>query len=214
MPVIIQAFSDYVCPYCYLGQFAVGRAAAVTGAEIVWRAYQLQDPDSPKSELGEERKTFGWENFVFPMAEALGVEIRQPSKSPMTRSAHEAAAWARKAGRFDQFHQRLFKALFLDDEDISELAVLKRIAWQAGLNPDELERVLIQRQMADEVEEDLLIARTYGVKIVPTFIIGGHLFSGVQEEAVLIKAIELARDGKLEAETRKLPHLPVNITRR
>ncbi len=214
MPVIIQAFSDYVCPYCYLGQIALNRAAATTGAEIVWRAFQLQTNDAPKSEVGEERRNAGWETFVYPMAQALKAEIRKPSQSPLSRLAHEAAAWARTLGRFDQFHQQLFNAYFLDDKDISEPSVLKEIAWRAGLNPAELEKVLTEHRMADDVEEDLLIAETYGVKIVPTFVVGGHLFSGVQEEAVLIKAIELARDGKLEAETRKLPHLPVKITGR
>lgn len=147
------------------------------------------------------------------MAERLGIEMRQPSRSPLTRLAHEAAAWARSRHSFEQFHRRLFKAFFVEDKDIGELAVLKEIAWQAGLNPADLEKALAENRMADEVDEDLLIARTYAVTSVPSFVIAGHVLAGVQDEAVLIRAIELARDGKLEAETKKLPHLPVNITR-
>ena len=146
------------------------------------------------------------------MAERLKIEMRQPSRLPLTRLAHEAAAWARSKNSFEPFHQRLFKAFFVEDKDIGELTVLKEIAWQSGLNPADLENALAEHLMADEVDEDLLIARTYAVTSVPSFVIAGHVLAGVQDEAVLIRAIELGRDGKLEAETKKLPHLPVNIS--
>lgn len=213
MPAVIQVFSDYVCPYCYLGEVAVRKAAAVTGAEIVWRAYQLRESGPPKFEPGGERMNASWNNFIYPMAERLGVTIRQPSRAPLTRLAHEAAAWARTRHAFEAFHQRLFNAFFLEDRDIGDIAVLKEIAWHSGLNPADLEKAWSEKKMADDVDEDLLIARTYGVTMVPSFVIGGHLLAGVQEEAVLTRAIELAREGKLEAETKKLPHLPINITR-
>lgn len=213
MPVVIQTFSDYVCPYCYLGEVALRKAAAATSAEIVHRAYQLRESGPPKFEPRGERMNAGWKNSISPMAEALGIEMHQPSRLPLTRMAHEAAAWARQQGRFEELHQRLFKSYFIEDKDFSELTVLKELAWQAGLNPNELEKVLTERRMAEEVDEDLLIAQTYGITSVPTFVISGHLLRGVQDEAMLIKAIELARDGKLDAETRKLPHLPIGITR-
>ncbi len=58
-----------------------------------------------------------------------------------------------------------------------------------------------------------MIARTYKITTVPSIVFSGHVLSGVQEESVLIKAIELASTGELEAETHKLPHLPVSIAR-
>ncbi len=213
MPVVVQVFSDYACPYCYLGGIALRNAAVATGAEIVWRAYQLRESGPPKFEPRGERMNAAWANSIYPMAERLRSKINQPSHAPLTRLAHEAAAWARARHSFEPFHQRLFKALFLEDQDIGQLAVLKQIAWQSGLNSADLETALAERRLADEVDEDLLIARTYGITMVPSFVIGGHVLAGVQDEAVLIRAIELARDGKLEAETKKLPHLPVNITR-
>ncbi|MEP7340541.1 MAG: DsbA family protein [Acidobacteriota bacterium] len=213
MPVVLQIFSDYGCPYCYLGEVALRRAAAATGVDVVHRAYQLHNSGPPKLEPRGERMNAVWTNSICPMAEALGVKIRQPSRLPSTRLAHEAAAWARQQGSFDPFHRRLFSALFVDDKDFSELSVLKEIAWQSGLNPKELEKALTGHLMAEEVEEDLLIAQTYGITSVPTLVIAGHQLHGIQEETILIKAIELAQAGELEAETRKLPHLPISITR-
>ena len=213
MSVVIQAFSDYVCPYCYLGEAILKRAAVATGAQAVRRAYQLHESGLSKLDPHGERMNASWENSIYPMAEKLGVEIRQPSRLPLTRQAHEAAAWARQQGCFEAFHSKLFQAFFVEDQDLGELSVLKEIDWQSGLNPAELEKVLTERRMAEEVDEDLLIAQTYGITSAPTLVVAGHLLRGVQEASVLINAIELARDGRLDAETRKLPHLPVTITR-
>jgi predicted DsbA family dithiol-disulfide isomerase len=173
----------------------------------------LRASGPPKLDPLGERMTAGWRNSIYPMAAALGLRMQQPSRLPLTRLAHEAAAWARTRGAFDRFHQSLFHAYFVEDRDFGELSALKEIAFRAGLNPADLELALAERRMADEVDEDLLIAQTYGVTSVPTFVIGGHLIRGVQEESTLVRAIELARDGKLDDESRRLPHLPVNITR-
>jgi predicted DsbA family dithiol-disulfide isomerase len=213
MSVVIQAFSDYVCPYCYLSEVVLQRAAVATGAEVVRRAYQLNQSDSSKLDPRGERMNASWENSIYPLAERLEVEIRQPSRLPLTRMAHEAAAWARQQGRFELFHSNLFQAYFVEDKDLGETSVLKKIAWQSGLNPNELEKSLIEHRLAEEVDEDLLIAQTYGVTSVPALVVAGHMLCGIQEETVVINAIELARDGRLDAETRKLPHLPITISR-
>ncbi|MDQ3010892.1 MAG: DsbA family protein [Acidobacteriota bacterium] len=132
MSVIIQVFSDYICPYCYLGGVALRRAAVATGATVVHRAYQLRESGPPKLEPRGERMNAVWENSIYPMAKQLGAEIHQPSRSPLTRLTHEAAAWARQQGRFDQFHRQLFNAFFIEDKDFSEMSVLKRLPGMPG----------------------------------------------------------------------------------
>jgi predicted DsbA family dithiol-disulfide isomerase len=213
MTVNVQVFSDYVCPYCYLVTAPLKNAAAKTGARIVWRAYLLAAGGPPKFAAGDGRGGEEWRNSVYPMAARLGVEIHQPSRAPSTRMAHEAAAWARSLGRFDAFHEALFRTHFVEGKDISALTTLKEIAWRIGENPGDLEQGVNDRRMAEEVDEDLLIAETYGVTVAPTFVIGGYLLQGAQEESTLVRAIELARDGKLDAEVKKLPHPPIRIGR-
>lgn len=211
MPVVIQVFSDYACPYCYLGNVIVRRAAAHTGVEIVHRAFQLPPVADQASERVAARIADGWRNSILPLAQTLGLTMRQPARTPLTRRAHEAAAWARTQGAFEPFQQALFQAVFAEHKDVNEMSVLREIAWRVGLHPQALESALHERQQADEVDEDLLIAETYGVTMVPTFIISGHQLRGVQDEAKLRRVIELARDGKLDAEAKKLPHLPITI---
>jgi predicted DsbA family dithiol-disulfide isomerase len=214
MSLNVQVFSDYVCPYCYLGAFPLKNAAAKTSAQIVWRAYQLRTSGPSKFAPDDGRRSEEWRNSVYPMAARLGVEIHQPSQAPLTRLAHESAAWARSHGRFDLFHEALFRAHFIEGKDIGVVTTLKAIARRVGLNPGELELALNERRMAEEVDEDSLIAETYGVKVAPSFVISGFLLQGAQEESTLVRAIELALGGKLDAEVKKLPHLPISIAKK
>lgn len=213
MSRVIQVFSDYACPFCYIGETTLSRALQVAGGEIVRRAWLLRVDGPPRLDPVGEAMNEGWRNTIYPMAERLGVEIRQPTRAPLTRMAHEAAAWARTQGRLEEFHQGLFKALFVEDQDIGDVEVLKDLAWKIGLNSSVLAGVLEGGEMTDEVDEDLLIARTYGINGVPTYVIGGHLIYGVQEDQALIRAIETAREGRFNGEMQKLPNLPINITR-
>lgn len=42
----LTIFSDYVCPWCYVGQGVVGKLIAEHHAEVEWRPYYLH-PDTP-----------------------------------------------------------------------------------------------------------------------------------------------------------------------
>jgi predicted DsbA family dithiol-disulfide isomerase len=151
---------------------------------------------------------------VQPIAERFGVELRRPSRLPLTRLAHEAAAWARTQHRFDAFHDEIFRALYLADKDFSEIEVLTGIARQLGLNSIDLEQALAEHRMADEIDEDLLIGQTYGIRGVPAYVIGGQVLFGVQEESVLVEAIRRAERMEPAPEAPALPPVPVNISRK
>lgn len=214
MPIVIQVFSDYTCPFCLLGQVALKRVALQTGAQIVWRAYQLRKDGPPRMDPRGEMMNQGWRNTVLPMAAALGVDMRQPSRLPLTRYAHEAAAWARTQGRFDEFHAAIFRANFNEDLDIGEIETMQQLAWRLGLDAADLAEALRETRHADEVDEDLLIAETYGVRSVPAFVIGGQVLSGVQEEAAFLRALEAARKGEKVAAPAPSPLVPINIQRK
>lgn len=181
---------------------------------MVFRAFLLRADGPPKFDPHSEAFAAAFSNNVLPLAARCGVEIHQPSRLPLTRAAHEAAAWARTQHRFDDYHQALFRALYIEDRDFSELATLKDIACSLGLDADDLAQSLNEHRMTDEVDEDLLIAQTYGIRGVPAYVIGGHVLFGVQDEATLIEAIRRAERHEPAPKAGPLPALPVNITRK
>ncbi len=155
-----------------------------------------------------------WRDTVLPLAAALGVELRQPSRLPLTRHAHEAVAWARAQGRFDAFHHAILRAHFVEDLDISAIETLQQLAWRLSLDAADLAQALNEQRYAEAVDEDLLIGETYGVRGVPAFVIGGQVLSGVQEEAAFLRAIEAARKGEVVKTAQPAPFVPITIQRR
>lgn len=214
MSIVIQVFFDYTCPFCLLGQVALQRAAAQTGAQIVWRAYQLRKDGPPRMEPRGAAMNQGWRETVWPMAAALGVEMQQPSRLPLTRYAHEAAAWARAQGRFAEFHAAILRAYFVEDLDIGAIETLQQLAWRLGLDAADLAEALREQRHADEVDEDMLIAETYGVRGVPAFVLGGQALFGVQDEAAYLRAIEAVRKGEKVVAANPSPFVPITIQRK
>lgn len=211
MAVTIQIFSDYVCPFCRLGEVAAKQVAAQQGVQLVWRAHQLRAEGPPRLEPQGEVLTKGWRETVYPMADRLGLAMRQPSRLPLTRYAHEAAAWARAQDRFATFHEAIFHAYFNEDADIGEIPVLLQLARNLGLDDNDLLGALNTQRYAEDVDEDLLVGQTYGVTGVPTFIIGGTLLYGVQDLATLTRAVEAVRAGQPVPQAKPQPTLPIGI---
>ena len=101
MAVTIQVFSDYVCPFCRLGEVAAKQAAAQTGAQLVWRAYQLRKEGPPRLDPQGEVMTKGWRATIYPMADRLGLALRQPTRLP--------PGWQRARGIQSQQEEELIR---------------------------------------------------------------------------------------------------------
>lgn len=140
--------------------------------------------------------------------------MQLPPIQPRSRLAHEAAAWAQRAGRFDEMNEAIFRALFERGEDIGDMEVLARLASSAGLDGEELKTALERRELLDRVLEDERLATAYGLRGVPAFVAGGTVLFGVQSADALEEFIRLASGaGGEESKRGALPHLPIKLRR-
>ena len=136
----------------------------------------------------------GWSDFVAPLAERLGVTMRFPPVKPRTRLAHEAAHWARAQGRFEHYHDAIFRAFFERGQDIGEVDVLIQTALDLGLESDSLRQALINHEFTESVLADEQEASRFGVSGVPAFIANRQAaLSGVQPVENLRMLIERVR---------------------
>ena len=111
-----------------------------------------------------------WKNSVYPLAERLGVTMRLPPVQPRSRRAHEAAHWAGFRGRFQDYHESVFRAFFERGENIAEIEVLTSLALQLDLDDDALRQALEHHEFEPSVLADESDARVLGVTGVPAFI--------------------------------------------
>ena len=176
MPLKVQVFSDYVCPYCFLAEGPLNEAVAeLEGAvEVEWMPFELRPYPTPTLEPEGDYLQSGWQQSVYPMAERMGVHIVLPrvSPQPYTRLAFEGALEARDQGKTGAYNHRMFTAFFQDELDIGDADVLSDCAADIGVDRTIFRTALgggIHRQ---ECEEHLRRGRErLAINSVPTFII-------------------------------------------
>ncbi|MBO0588279.1 DsbA family oxidoreductase [Sporosarcina sp. E16_8] len=207
----IEIWSDYVCPFCYIGKRRLEEALEQTGlgekAEVVFKAYEL-DPNSPavsdtliKESLAkkygmsvEEAKKMT--DNVVDQAKSVGLNYNFDVMTPAnTFNAHRLAKLAEQEGFDKTVSESLLKAYFIDGEKIGTEDVLLRIAEEAGISRDRAKAVLDSDEFADEVRMDIAEAQQIGVKGVPFFVINRkYAISGAQPAEAFANALRQAAE--------------------
>lgn len=160
--VRLVAYSDYLCPWCYNASVRLHRLAEEdSGVEIEWRSFLLRPSPGRGRDLDRFRAyTTSWQR---PAAEEDAGVFRPwtSDEGPPSHSipAHLSAKAAALLGpeSFRLFHDRLLRAYFGENRDISSEAVLEELWAEVGLpaeafarreDPEILERVLAEHDEA------------------------------------------------------------------
>lgn len=182
--VIIEVWSDYVCPFCYLELPVLKEVAQDPEVQVRWRAFELRPEPAPLLDPKREYLESTWEGSVYPLAERLGIKLQLPPIQPRSRRALEAAEFARHKGKFDPMHEALFKAFFEKGRNISETAVLLDLAGGVGLNPIDLLGSLEAKEYTPMILGDHKLAARLGIHAVPAMAF--HYVNDPVESGVLL----------------------------
>ena len=106
-----------------------------------------------------------------------------------SRLAQELGKWADSVDDNTTLHERLYKAYFVDNINISNIDALVQLAKQAGLDENDAREVLINRSFEAQVDEDWQLARQTGITGVPTFFANGLVVVGCQPYETLEKFV-------------------------
>ena len=113
--------------------------------------------------------------------ESFGYRFGDRTFLSNSKPALEASEYARDNGKYDSFHEQLFRAYFTDLLDIGDTKILLKLGREVGLDPQELKRSLDEGLYRNRIEEGMKAAARYGITAVPTFIIDEvHKIVGAQ----------------------------------
>jgi len=203
----IEVWSDFVCPFCYIGKRRLEEALASfpyrENVEVVFRSFEL-DPNAKKEtpfnihEMIAQKYGISVEEAkranadIGKQAEALGLTFRFETMKPTnTFDAHRLAQYAKEKGKLDEVVERLFYAYFTESKRISDRNVLLELAEAAGLDRKEAEAVLDDGRYAEQVRHEEAIAAQLGVRGVPFFVLNQkYAISGAQPVEVFRQALE------------------------
>ncbi len=88
-----------------------------------------------------------------------------------SRKVLEASEFARDNGKYDTFHEAVFKAYFTDLKDIGRLDVIYSVADEVGLDTAGLQQALEQDTYYPRLQQTTAMAHSMGINSAPTFII-------------------------------------------
>jgi predicted DsbA family dithiol-disulfide isomerase len=122
-----------------------------------------------------------WQNHVYPLAAKMKMNLKRPPIQPRSRLAHEAAKWAGKNNRFEEYNRALFRAFFEHGKNIGNIEILKGLASDLKLDAEALQLSLKNGDYTAMVLADEHEAKQVGVRAVPAFVANGKvLAAGVQ----------------------------------
>jgi predicted DsbA family dithiol-disulfide isomerase len=189
----VIAYSDNICPFCTVGAKRLKKLQQELDFDVEWKAFEIH-PETPK----EGMKTANYfpnydmkkmknhiENFGKDVGMKLDGDILANSK--LSLAANE---FAKEKGKFNEFHEAIFKANFEDGENIGDINVLLTIAQNIGLNKKELSQYLKDQENLNAIDESSAQAKKLGITGVPSFIINNKMVVGAQSSEVLKEFIE------------------------
>ena len=196
-PEPVVMFSDYACPWCYLGRARLAKAVDGLGQPTVIRPFPLS-PDTPAE---------GRDLVAYLEAKGLDVRAAVARLAPMlaaegleyptevagrrqwnTRRAQELALWAEAQGdaaKLEALHDRLFRAYQVENLDVYDLDVLERLADEVGLDGAAGRAAVAAGELAEAREQSWRTATRAGITGVPTYVAAGYGIVGAQPVEVL-----------------------------
>lgn len=196
MELIVEVFSDVICPWCFVGKRRLEKAIDMLdgkySVQVEWLPYQL-NPDMPRQgvlrseyriqKFGSLERSRELEATVVSAGQSEGIrfDFDRIERTPNTLDAHRLIGLASRNGVQDAVVEALFQAYFVDGRDISNTDVLVDVVTHAGLDKAAALALLAGDEGMAEISEASQMSRRLNITGVPFFIINRELaLSGAQ----------------------------------
>ena len=199
----IAVYSDYVCPFCYLGRESLRQYQDTRDERlgIEWHPFDLRSgkrgPDGEIDHSVDEGKDESYyeqaKENVRRLQDEYDVEMtldlsREIDSLPAQVASYHVAEHA--PDQWLDFDEAIFEALWVDGRDVGDPEVLADLAADAGLDPDEIRSVLDDPAARERVTEQFRAAQQHGITGVPTFVYEGRAARGAVPPEHLERLVE------------------------
>jgi predicted DsbA family dithiol-disulfide isomerase len=194
MALLLHAWTDFACPYCFLATLAVEKLNDHYELDIHWRSFQLRPPEATPVPRSSAMIAGEHAHVASRVLSEFGLNLRPGPTGINTRLAHIATAYASSIGRGDSFHLLVMTHYWLDGHSIESPRDIHRLAELGGLDPLGVTAALENPKFADVVDDDRREANRRGLQGVPALLFAHkYLISGAHPYEFLRQAVEKLR---------------------
>jgi predicted DsbA family dithiol-disulfide isomerase len=170
-------YSDYICPFCYIGKRRVDRLKEEIDVDVDWRSFELR-PGTPEEGIPRERKTVS--DSVKRLAEEVELDFKPRSTISNSKLSFKTGEFTKTKDKFEEYHEAVFKAYFQEGKNIGDINVIEEIIAEIGLDKKEFGDYLKSNIAGEILEKHKREAMEEGIYAVPTFIVGNKMIIGAQ----------------------------------
>ena len=187
----ISYWSDYACPYCYIGEKRMKNLLKELNLEdkfeFIFRCFELNPSASKNVESKEEGIDFKYESTLYTN----------------TFDAHRLTKLVQSKGNYENISKLinlLYDAYFTKNLKLADKNVLLDIGMKVGSSKEEIEKLLDNDDFTNDVRKDEEDAYIEGIHGVPYFIIGDlYIINGAESKEIMKKKLINAINNEKES---------------
>ncbi len=214
----ISYWSDYACPYCYIGEKRMKNLLKELNLEdkfeFIFRCFELNPSASKNVEsktderfakkymisIEQARKTI---DNINHLGKEEGIDFKYESTLyTNTFDAHRLTKLIQSKGNYENTQKLiylLYDAYFTKNLKLADRDVLINIGTQVGCTKEEIEKLLDNDDFGKEVRKDEEDGYNEGVHGVPYFIIGNqYIINGAEGKEIMKKKLINALNNEKE----------------
>ena len=186
-------YTDFVCPWCYIGDAYLQQALAQNPVKVTYVMYPLH-PGTPPSGLTLEKLFEGRgmdvvaaQDAIRDKAITLGLDYGRRTHTFNSRNAQAIGKAMVEDGEFDQYRSAVFRSYFGRGENISSIAVLQSILDSMRIGRWNATELVENATYQEAVDGDWDICRRNNITGVPYYQYGNRYCVGAQSSANLLE---------------------------
>ena len=175
MTKTVDIFFDYVCPYCYVASKREAILKKDLDVNFNWKPWEIH-PERPTQ--ADTRSYLDPPFIIKGFAAEIGMKVTMPVHKSNSRLALLGMLYAKGVGKFNEYHHAVFRNHWEEKKDISDMAVIKGICSEIGIDPDIMESAVSSPDFSRILKEMDKEAERRHVELVPSYMLDSKIVVG------------------------------------
>lgn len=191
----VTVYSDYICPFCYVGHHRLNRLRDQYDIKINWCFIEIHPETSANGEPIDslDYPSAQWQQMLDNLqriAKEENIPLARLSFITNSKDSLLLSEAAKQCGSeiFYKLHEKLFSAYFVDSLNIGDRNILRNIAQSCGIDERTIESAWENTGLQQRLLDNFQSARKHEIQSVPSFIFGERVLTGVVSETTFREA--------------------------